>query len=49
MLENEITIIAERWKWSRTEIMTLPILERRRYVEKIIEMYEKENENNKSM
>lgn len=43
-LRKEISIIAERWKWTDESIRNLPILTRRKYVEEICDMYEREHE-----
>lgn len=44
---NEIDIIAERYKWERDTIMRLPVSERKWYIERIKERYEKENAKNR--
>jgi hypothetical protein len=43
-LIKEVSLVAERWKWSDESVRALPTIIRRRYVEEIISMYEREKE-----
>lgn len=43
-LIKEVSLIAERWKWTDQSVRELPTLIRRKYAEEIIAMYEREKE-----
>lgn len=43
-LHKEVSLIAERWKWTDESIRALPTLSRRNYVNEICDMYEREKE-----
>lgn len=46
-MRKEVGLIAERWKWSESEIMNMPSRLRHSYVKDIIEINEKEAEANR--
>lgn len=43
-MQKEVSIIAERWKWTDESIRNLPTLVRRNYVKEICDMYERERD-----